>query len=106
MQIHVVKAGESLWKISQTYGIPLQTIVDANKLTDPGRLAIGQALVIPTTDRIHTVQPGESLWLISRRYGVSVDEIVRLNNIQNPASIPVGMRLTIPKTRPTVETNA
>lgn len=105
MQIHVVKAGESLWRISQIYGIALQQVINANKLTDPGRLVIGQALVIPTPDTVHTVQPGESLWLISRGYGVSVNEIVRVNNIQNPASIPVGLRLTIPQPRPTVETN-
>ncbi len=106
MQIHVVKAGESLWRISQSYGVSFQQLIGANKLTDPGRLVIGQALIIPTADTIHTVQPGESLWLISRRYGIAINDIVQRNNIQNPSNIPVGLRLIIPKPRPTVETNA
>jgi len=106
MQIHVVKAGESLWRISQTYGVPLQQVIDANQLTDPGRLVIGQALMVPTKDSVHTVQPGESLWIISRRYGVSVQEIIRMNNIVNPSNIAVGLRLRIPTPRPTVEVNA
>lgn len=106
MIIHVVKAGETLWRISQTYGVSFQQVVNANRLTDPGRLVIGQTIIIPTPGQYHTVQPGESLWLISRRYGVSIDAIVQANNIQNPGSISVGLRLTIPKPRRTVETSA
>lgn len=105
MTIHVVKAGESLWDISQTYGVPLQQIIEANGLTDPSRLVVGQSLLIPTR-RYHTVRGGESLWLLSRRYGVSVQEIVRVNYIPNPDIIPVGQTLYIPKPRRTVETNA
>lgn len=105
MVIHVVKAGESLWKISQTYGVSQQQVIDANKLSDPGRLVIGQTLVIPVR-KYHTVQAGESLWLISRRYGISIENIIQANNIQNPNNIPVGLRLYIPKSRRTVETSA
>jgi len=106
MQIYVVRAGDSIWRISQTFGVSYQQILDANKLTSSERLVIGQVLLIPTKGQVHTVQAGESLWSISRRYGVSVQEIVRLNNIQNPGSIPVGLRLFLPKPRPIVETSA
>ena len=107
MPIHVVKAGESLWRISQTYGVTMQRVIEANEIANPERLVVGQALVIPEQERYHTVQSGESLWTISRRYGVSVNEIVRLNNIQNASSIAVGLRLRIPKkSRPIVETNS
>lgn len=105
MIIHVVKAGESLWRISQNYGVSMQQIIDTNKLADPGRLAVGQTVLVPAR-RTHTVQPGESLWLISRRYGISVNEIVQANKITNPNVLAVGRRLYIPKPRRTVETNA
>ncbi|RNC63117.1 MAG: Spore germination protein YaaH [Candidatus Dichloromethanomonas elyunquensis] len=106
MQIHVVKLDDSIWKIAQIYGVSSQQIIDANKLTDPGRIVVGQVLVIPTIGTVHTVHPGESLWSISRNYGVSVNDIVQRNHIQNPDSIPVGLRLYIPKPRLTIETNA
>lgn len=105
MQIHVVKSGESLWRMAQTYGVSVQTIVTANQIPDANRLAVGQALVIPTPGRTHSVRPGESLWLIGRRYGVTVEAIIGLNHIQNPDNISVGMRLAIPNARPTIETN-
>lgn len=105
MIIHAVKAGETLWRISQNYGVSLQQIIDINRLPDPGRLVVGQTILIPAR-QYHTVQPGESIWLISRRYGVSVNEIVQANNIQDPNRISVGRRLYIPKPRMTVETNA
>ncbi|MCT6818502.1 MAG: LysM peptidoglycan-binding domain-containing protein, partial [Lysinibacillus fusiformis] len=34
MQIHVVRAGESLWGIAQAYGTTVQFIVDANQIPD------------------------------------------------------------------------
>ena len=106
MSIHVVKAGDSLWRISQTYGATMQQVIEANEIQNPDLIVVGQALVIPEAERYHTVQAGESLWVISRRYGVSVNEIVRLNNIQNPSMISVGQRLRLPrKPRPIVETN-
>ena len=107
MQIHVVKSGETLFRIAKAYGISAQEITDANQVPDPNRLVIGQTLVIPIRGQYHWLQPGESLWMISRRYKVSIDEIVRINKIQNPNNIPVGLRLYLPqRTKPTVETNA
>lgn len=107
MEVHVVKSGDSLWRISQTYGVSMKQVIDANEISNPDRIVVGQALVIPEKERYHTVQSGESLWSISRRYGITVNEIVRLNNIQNSSMIAVGLRLRLPKkSRPIIETNA
>ena len=48
MQIHVVQSGESLWGLSQQYGVTMAQIVTANQLETPDKLVVGQALVIPT----------------------------------------------------------
>lgn len=107
MQIHVVRSGDTLSKIARSYRISAQEIADANQISDPNRLVIGQTFVIPTRERYHLVQPGESLWLISRRYKVPVEEIIRINKIQNPNSITAGLRLTLPqKPKQIIETNA
>jgi spore germination protein len=49
MHIHVVKSGDSIWGISRRYGISSEAIVEANQLSKPDRLVVGQTLVIPTT---------------------------------------------------------
>jgi len=45
---HEVQKGETLWRISQSYQVPIQEIISVNKLTDPDRLVPGQLLFIPT----------------------------------------------------------
>lgn len=48
MQIHVVSEGETVDTIAQSYGIPVEVLIFDNQLVYPYRLAIGQALYIPT----------------------------------------------------------
>lgn len=48
MTIYVVKRGDSLWGIGRRYGITPDVIARVNQLSDPARLPIGLALVIPT----------------------------------------------------------
>jgi len=44
---HTVKAGETLWKISELYGLDAATLAKANSLSDRSLLEKGQVLVIP-----------------------------------------------------------
>ncbi|MCG3055829.1 LysM peptidoglycan-binding domain-containing protein, partial [Escherichia coli] len=81
MQIHVVRSGQSLYGISQAYGISYQSIAQANEIPDPSKLVVGQALVIPIVGRYHWVQSGQSLWSISRMYGMNYNELARVNRI-------------------------
>ncbi|MFA5528650.1 MAG: LysM peptidoglycan-binding domain-containing protein, partial [Peptostreptococcales bacterium] len=99
MLIHVVKPGETLWRISSIYNVPMARVAALNELPNPNRLLIGQALVIPTEDVIHVVRPGENLWRIAQQYGVSVQEIVQRNQITNPNYIYPGLQLIIPAMR-------
>lgn len=45
--VHVVKAGETLSGIARLYGVSMNAIVQANNLSNPNVLSIGQRLVIP-----------------------------------------------------------
>ena len=45
--VHVVRAGETLSRIGQAYGVAYQDIAQANRLRDPSRIEVGQRLVIP-----------------------------------------------------------
>ncbi|MCZ2257831.1 LysM peptidoglycan-binding domain-containing protein [Sporosarcina sp. G11-34] len=104
MQIHVVQRGQSLYGISQAYGITYQEIAKVNEIPDPTRLVIGQALVIPITGNYHLVRPGESLYSISKLYGMTPSELARINGISTTQTLQVGQRLYIPQgTKPVTE---
>ncbi|MBM7572488.1 LysM peptidoglycan-binding domain-containing protein [Aquibacillus albus] len=107
MQIHVVKQGQSLYSIANTYGTTMDAIETANELDAPEGLVVGQTLVIPIIGEFYDVQPGDSLYTISQRFGISVEELARTNNISVNQPLPVGMRLYIPEgPKPTIEVNA
>lgn len=44
---YVVQANDNLSAIAQRYGVSVKAIVEANGLTDPNRIQVGQSLVIP-----------------------------------------------------------
>ena len=104
MQIHVVKAGDTLWGISQRYGSDINRIISINEIGNPNILVIGQALVIPNINREYVVQPGDNLSGIASRYMVSVQELAKFNNITNPSLIYVGQLLQIPYFSHTIRT--
>lgn len=45
---HVVMRGDTYWKLSQTYGVSVQSISDANPGVNADNLQIGSTLCIPT----------------------------------------------------------
>lgn len=61
MDIHVVRAGETLNDIAQRYGVSPERLAQDNGLADPARLVPGQTLVILYPRRVITVQPGETM---------------------------------------------
>ncbi|MCR2804509.1 LysM peptidoglycan-binding domain-containing protein [Paenibacillus soyae] len=109
MQIHTVRRGDSLWELSQQFGVTLEQLYAANGITAQSPLVIGQAIIIPTPGdgTTHRVLAGESLWKIGQRYGVSIQALLEANNLTNPALIYPGMTLTIPRApKPVIEVNA
>lgn len=44
---HVVEAGQTLSEIAAAYGVSVKAIVEANNLTNPNQLRVGQKLFIP-----------------------------------------------------------
>lgn len=97
MTIYVVQPGDSVYSISRRFGVSAQRITAVNGLNQIPRIVIGQALVIPSTERPYTVRPGDTLWSIAKKFGVSVDSIVTLNNITAPERITPGTNLRIPE---------
>lgn len=47
MEIHVVRAGESLWSIARRNNTTVDTLARINQLNDPARLTRGMAILVP-----------------------------------------------------------
>ena len=95
-EIYTVVKGDSLWLISQKYDIPVDDLIEINKL-ETVNLQIGDKLKIPKSNskEIYIVQKGDSLWSIAKDYNTSVEEIKLANNlISNLLSID--QKLIIP----------
>ncbi len=108
-QVHVVRAGENLFRIALRYGVTVDALARANGLSDASHIYVGQRLTIPggnggapapapspDTPSVHVVQAGENLYRIALRYGVSYQALAAANGIANPNHIYVGQRLKIP----------
>lgn len=96
MIIHVVTRGESLWSIAQRYQSDINQIILVNQMNNPNVLVIGQALVIPETNKEYVVQPGDHLWKIAGQTGISVQEIADFNHLSDPSLIFIGQMLLFP----------
>lgn len=109
--IHVVAPGDTLYSISQRYGVPMADIMAANNLVNPNYLVVGQQLVIPAPGSgstpppdggtggvvaVHTVRPGENLFRIGLQYNCTVDQVAQFNGIPYPYTIYPGQQINIP----------
>lgn len=55
--VHVVRAGENLYRIALHYGVELDALMAANGIRDPRALAVGTRLTIPGARRGPPAQP-------------------------------------------------
>lgn len=79
MQLHTVRAGETLTAIGGQYGVDPGLIARVNGLEPPYALAVGQSLLILTPKLLHTVRQGDTLYSVARQYGAEPLQLLRNN---------------------------
>jgi LysM repeat protein len=108
-RVHVVQAGETLYRIGLQYGISWVVLAEYNNLPNANAIYAGQELLIPPTEgsdggtptpmpppeTAYVVQPGDTLKKIGERFGISWEQIAEDNGIVNPNLIYVGQELII-----------
>ena len=99
---YTVQSGDSLWKISRKYEVPVNDIISFNNLSSVN-LQIGDELKIPltsqdnnTASKTYTVKTGDTLWSIAKNFDVSVNDLKAANNLTSNL-LSVGQTLTIPQ---------
>jgi len=102
---HVVQKGENLFRIALRHGSSVEAIANANGITNPALVYVGQKLVIPFSGdqstpsadgSTYVVQAGDNLFRIALRYNMSYLYLAQHNNITNPSNIYTGQVLRIP----------
>lgn len=105
-EYHIVKRGETLYRISKLYGVSTEEIRKKNDLPNE-EIYQGQKLLIPQGGVYHEVKRRQTLWSIARIYygGVSAEEIKRdVKKIMEANDLPSteikeGRKLFIPGAR-------
>jgi LysM repeat protein len=59
-EIYTVKPGDTLGSISREFDIAMQDIMEANGITDPNFLQVGQQLILPGNEPEPTAEPEEA----------------------------------------------
>ena len=106
-----VKDGDTLSEIADRNGVSLKRLMQANGLTDPGKLAVGQTLVIPgggggysyqaaapkaVMTAPYTVKSGDTISELAERFGTTTNRLLQLNNISDPKLVIAGTRIAVP----------
>ena len=99
---YTVKAGDTLWGISNQYGVSVTELARINNIM-ADKLKIGMVLTIPSKSGtnpsnmfIYTVKKGDSLYSIAKKYNTTVNEIIDINNLKN-TNLSIGQQIRIPE---------
>lgn len=67
---YIIKSGDTFYKLAQTYGISLASIIAANPGVNPTKLYVGQQIQIPQTTQKPTVVAWIPYWLQVEAFAV------------------------------------
>ena len=102
-KIHVVQKGESLWKISHQFQIPVYTLVSANPAIKTKIIHPGDRLLIPSRKGLfYKVKRGDSLARIAAKYKIPLQTLQKDLKIKN--KIFVGQKIFLPNAKPLPKT--
>ena len=108
---YVVRAGDTLWGISDIVGVPVGQLAASNGLDDPDWVPAGRVLTVPRPGTAagragsgpvvgpggrYTVRQGDALYDIALRLGVPAGALAAANGIADPDFLTVGQVLTVP----------
>lgn len=108
MQTYIVKRGDTLYGISNQFGVSVTELARINNV-DANSLQIGQVLNIPTDSGVnpdnmflYTVVQGDTLYSIAKKYNTTVSSILDLNHLTK-TNLTIGQVIRIPEVYTPIE---
>lgn len=92
---HTVGRNEGLYDIAVRYQIPIQSLIDQNRLEPPYALAPGRVIELPPP-RIHVVAQGETFEDVARIESIDRRSLALLNRMREPYVVRPGDQLVLP----------
>jgi membrane-bound lytic murein transglycosylase D len=109
--VHVVRSGDSLWRIAKRHRMDVATLARLNGMRPGDTLRAGQKLVLNTRASSgsrkttstggssrqvsYKVRNGDTLSRIAKVFGVTVGDLVSWNGISRNSTLRPGQRLTV-----------
>lgn len=101
--VYIVQSGDNLTSIAVKFGVSLNSLIEANHISDPNALRVGDRIVIPGLEGVRgilvtrIVPLGENITSISRKYQLPMELLTRLNRITSPSEVYAGVELIVPE---------
>jgi len=101
----IAKSGDTLFKISKQYGIPLKELMYKNNFNNAHKIIEGEVIVIPYRDinkvkknehLSYKVIEGDTLYKIARDYNVNVKDIISINNLSIDSYLKLNQIILLP----------
>lgn len=115
--VHVVRRGDSLWRIARRNGTDVRTLARLNGIGPGSTLRAGQKLIVNSSGASarrassskqqssadtgsgrsvsYKIRKGDTLSAIARQFGVTVSDLVAWNGISSRSKLMPGQRLTV-----------
>lgn len=103
-----VQSGDTVWGLSQKYGVSIQTLEEQNSLdTNTDLIFVGQRLQVSGAkkDVNYTVKSGDTLWDLAQTYHLTVAQLQKANDLTGDM-LSVGQTLIIPGVAQTTTSSA
>lgn len=96
MRIYI-RAGNTMWSLSEWFQMPVKYIIDSNPEVDPRQMMNGQEIHIPGyVDQPYSISPGDTLWHIARERGIAHEALIISNPNVNPNRLQIGQTIRLP----------
>ena len=102
----IAKKGDTLYKISRQYSIPLKALMHKNNFNDANKIIEGEVIILPFENSnqvrnnenllTYKVIKGDTLFKISREYKVKIKDIISLNKLGNDLNLKINQIILLP----------
>ena len=100
---YTIKRGDTLYGISNQFGVSVSDLANANNISINTPLQIGTTIIIPSNEGInpsnyitYTVKKGDTLYSIAKKYETTANELIKINKLKN-TNLSIGQKLQIPE---------